>query len=91
VPVARAKEVPRSAEVPEDGIAVQRGQLPRYILTPHASLLFRQINGVRNIRACAAAALPSLNEAERVAACRDAFRYLWRLSYIFLRLPYGAR
>ncbi|MBM3508320.1 MAG: hypothetical protein FJX64_11625 [Alphaproteobacteria bacterium] len=90
VPVARAKEVQRPAEVPAGRAAVQRGQLPVYILTPHASALFRQIDGKRSVRECAAAALPSLSESERVAASRDAFRYLWRLSYIFLRMPYRA-
>ncbi len=89
VPVARAKEVQRPAEVPPGRAAVQRGQLPMYILTPHGSALFRQIDGTKSIRACAAAALPSLGESGRTTAARDAFRFLWRLSYVFLRLPYG--
>ncbi len=68
--------------VPVARAAVQRGQLPMYILTAPASALFRQIDGAKSIRACGAAA-----GVTDVTAMRDAFRYLWRLSYVFLRLP----
>ena len=87
VPVARSKEVAGATGLPNGCIAVQRANLPRYVLTPAASALYRQIDGARAIRACFVAAQPALAEHDREAVCRDAFQYLWRLSSIFLRLP----
>ena len=86
VPVLRSKEVGPVPDAP-GSILVQRGRLPAYPLAPDASSLYRQIDGLRSIRECFGAARIS---GDMESVCRDAFRYLWRLSYVVLRLPTAA-
>ena len=86
VPVLRSKEA-GPIEGQPGCILVQRAQLPAYPLSQSASALYRQIDGAKSIRACFAAAALS-GDIEQV--CREAFQYLWRLSYVFLKLPTAA-
>ena len=85
VPVLRSREVPPKEAAPEGCIAIQRDSLPAYTLSPASSALFKQIDGKKSIRDCFKEAKLASQEAETV--CRMTFQYLWRLSYIFLRIP----
>jgi hypothetical protein len=71
--------------VPEGYVVVRRQPRPAYTLNPATSALFRRIDGERSIRECFAASGLESKDAETI--CRACFRYLWRLSYIFLRIP----
>jgi SAM-dependent methyltransferase len=85
IPVLRCAEVKPDKPAPEGCIVVRRSPRPAYTLDPATSALFRQIDGRRSIRQCFEAA--GLAGQDAVTICRAAFRYLWRLSYIFLRIP----
>jgi hypothetical protein len=84
VPVRRCKEVPVEG-ITEGCIAVKRDRFPVYRLGADASALFRQVDGKKTIRECYAQANIAHGHAEGV--CRATFQLLWRLSYIFLRVP----
>jgi hypothetical protein len=85
VPVVRCAEVKPDKPVPEGCIVVRRQPRPAYTLNPTTSALFRRIDGKRSIRECFAAS--GLESKDTETICRASFRYLWRLSYIFLRIP----
>ena len=88
IPVLRCREVAAKWDVPENCITVQRHPWPAYTLNPVTSALFRQIDGTRSIRNCfERAKLPARNAGDSGAICKAAFQHLWRLSYIFLRIP----
>lgn len=85
IPVPRCQEASApKTPVPAGCVTIERESFPQYTLNPPASALFRQIDGEKTIRQCFAGAGLS-GDAE--AACRAAFQYLWRLSYLFLRIP----
>lgn len=85
IPVARCREETPQEGVPEGCMAVKRDDFPVYTLGPAATALFRQVDGKKSVRECGVAA--GLKGAELERACRGVFQYLWRLSYIFLRIP----
>lgn len=87
IPVARSQEVPPKAPVPAGCLAIQRAPHPAYTLSREVSQLFRQIDGQRSIRDCFECADLSVAPGAAEELCRQAFRYLWRLSAVFLRLP----
>ena len=84
VPVLRCKEIEPKPGVPAGCAVVERKPRPAYTLDPPASALFRQINGKKSVRECFAGSGLSSKDAQ--AICRETFRHLWRLSYIFLRI-----
>ncbi len=83
IPVSRCREVPRRTDRP-GVIGVKREPHPVYNLDEASAKLFRQIDGKKTIRECFAA---SELTGDAVEQCRAAFRHLWRLSYIFVKLP----
>jgi SAM-dependent methyltransferase len=85
VPILRCAEVKPDKPVAEGCVVVRRAPRPGYTLDPAASALFRQIDGSKSIRQCFEATGLASQDAETI--CRAAFRYLWRLSYVFLRVP----
>jgi SAM-dependent methyltransferase len=85
VPFLRCREVAPKADVPAGCIAVERKPRPAYTLSAPASALFRQIDGTKSVRECFAASGLDSKDPENI--CRATFQYLWRLSYIFLRVP----
>jgi SAM-dependent methyltransferase len=85
VPFLRCREVAPKADVPAGCIAVERKPRPAYTLSAPASALFRQIDGTKSVRECFAAS--GLDSKDPESICRATFQYLWRLSYIFLRVP----
>jgi SAM-dependent methyltransferase len=85
VPFLRCREVAPKADVPAGRIAVERKPRPAYTLSAPASALFRQIDGTKSVRECFAAS--GLDSKDPESICRATFQYLWRLSYIFLRVP----
>lgn len=85
VPFLRCREVAPKADVPAGCIAVERKPRPAYTLSAPASALFRQIDGTKSVRECFAAS--GLESKDPESICRATFQYLWRLSYIFLRVP----
>ncbi len=85
VPILRCREVAPKADVPAGCIAVERKPRPAYTLSAPASALFRQIDGTKSVRECFAAS--GLDSKDPESICRATFQYLWRLSYIFLRVP----
>jgi SAM-dependent methyltransferase len=85
VPFLRCREVAPKADVPAGCIAVERKPRPAYTLSAPASALFRQIDGTKSVRECFAAS--GLDSKDPETICRATFQYLWRLSYIFLRVP----
>jgi SAM-dependent methyltransferase len=85
VPILRCREVEPKADVPAGCIAVERKPRPAYTLSAPASALFRQIDGTKSVRECFAAS--GLDSKDPESICRATFQYLWRLSYIFLRVP----
>jgi SAM-dependent methyltransferase len=82
IPVRRCAEVKKEG-LQEGSIALKREPHPVYTLDPAAAKLFRQIDGIKTIRQCFEAS--GVTGIDPLIACRVAFRYLWRLSYIFLR------
>lgn len=88
IPVRRCREVASPAGTPEGALTVQRPTFPPYTLAPSVAALFRQIDGKKSVRECLAGAkLASADAKNADEFCRAAFRYLWRLSNIFLRIP----
>lgn len=88
VPVRRSSIVASPEGTPPDSVTVQRGTFPTYLLTQSLTALFRQVDGKKTIRECFTAAKLAGPSAENLEeTCRIAFRYLWRLSHIFLRIP----
>src|SRR5215471_17948745 len=88
VPVLRCQEVAAKSDAPENCVTVQRHPWPAYMLNPVTSALFKQIDGTRSIRDCfERAKLAAGNAEDSETICRAAFQHLWRLSYIFLRIP----
>jgi len=88
IPVLRSQRVASKAGVPEGCITIKRAPWPDYVLNPVISALFLQIDGHKSIADCFAGAKLALQyQRQREDVCRDAFRYLWRLGYIFLRIP----
>jgi SAM-dependent methyltransferase len=84
VPVLRCKEV--SDEKATGGsIAIKRGRFPAYILSPIPAAILKQIDGKKTIRECYNQA--GLEDKDNEADCKAVFQLLWRLSYIFLRIP----
>jgi len=88
VPVLRCEHVLSGGEGREDLIAVQRKPWPQYVLDATTSALYQEIDGLTSIRGCfdRARLAPECRQ-NRESICRAAFRYLWRLGYIFLRIP----
>ncbi|MDE1151026.1 MAG: class I SAM-dependent methyltransferase [Micavibrio sp.] len=92
-PAARAVEVAAKPGTPEGSICLRRGEYPVFTLSPIVSAIYKQIDGNKTVRECMAAsgvAAQLGSDAEQLAATRTAFRYLWRLGHIFLRLPAAA-
>jgi hypothetical protein len=88
VPVRRCEQVLSGDRDREDCITVQRKPWPRYVLDSTASALYREIDGLTSIRGCFDRARLSPECRQNPESfCRAAFRYLWRLGYIFLRIP----
>jgi SAM-dependent methyltransferase len=88
VPVRRCEPVLSGTEGGEDCITVQRKPWPQYVLDSPTSALYREIDGLTSIRGCFdRARLPPECRQNRESIARAAFRYLWRLGYIFLRVP----
>lgn len=88
IPVSRCTQVPSKAGVHEGSITVQRKPWPGYVLHPTTAALFREIDGAKSIRKCFEhAELPAHLHKSREEICREAFRCLWRLGHVFLRLP----
>jgi len=88
VPVLRCQEVAAKSNAPENCVTVQRHPWPAYMLNPVTSALFKQIDGTRSIRDCfERAKLAPGNAEDSETICKAAFQHLWRLSYIFLRMP----
>jgi len=85
IPVLRCREVAAKSDAPENCVTVQRHPWPAYMLNPVTSALFKQIDGTRSIRDCFERAKSAARNAETI--CKAAFQHLWRLSYIFLRIP----
>jgi SAM-dependent methyltransferase len=88
IPVRRSQEVSSEGRDPAGCVTLKRDQWPRYTLDAATSALYREIDGTRTIRDCFERA--KLTPEQRLRpeiVCRAAFRYLWRLSYIFLRIP----
>jgi len=86
IPVLRCREVARATGAPENCITVQRASWPPYTLNPMTSIMYKQIDGTKSIRDCfKGSGLPNASHSETI--CRAAFRHLWRLSHIFLRIP----
>ncbi len=93
IPVSRSAIAPAKAGTSPEmiaagSIAIQRPTFPAFQLTPVLSAIYKQIDGKKTVSECfdaaGAAAGPA---ADKEVICRTAFRYLWRLSHIFLRLP----
>jgi SAM-dependent methyltransferase len=88
IPVSHCQEVAPNAGAPEGSVTIQRHPWPAYTLNLVASAVFKQIDGTRSIRDCfERARLPVGNSKDPEAICRTVFQRLWRLSYIFLRIP----
>ena len=85
VPSTRFREVKLPEGAVPGSMALKREPHPVYTFTPTAAALIRQIDGKKTIRECLAAS--GLTGADAVEICRAAFRHLWRLSYIFVKLP----
>jgi SAM-dependent methyltransferase len=88
IPVLRCREVATAPGAPKGCVTIQRNPLPAYTLNPVASALFKQIDGTRSVRDCfERAKLPAGTGQTPEAICKEAFQRLWRVGYIFLRLP----
>ena len=88
VPVRRCEQVLPEAGGREDSITVQRKPWPPYVLDATTSALYREIDGSTSISGCFdRAQLSSECRQNHEPICRAAFRYLWRLGNIFLRIP----
>jgi SAM-dependent methyltransferase len=85
IPVLRCREVQPPQKLPEGNIAIQRQPYPVYTLGAAGAAVFRQIDGKKTIQECLKAAGVAAENPETVA--RAVFQYLWRLGYVFLRLP----
>jgi len=84
VPVRQCQVVEDAGEM----IRVERKPYPVYTLTPAVSEMFRQIDGVKTVAQCFEASGFALPEGYTMhSACREVFRYLWRLSHITLKMP----
>ncbi len=92
VPVRRSAEMtPPPKGTPPGCIAVHSGKTSAHVLNPVAAALYRQIDSTKTIRQCADSAGAALAGQDPVRAARSTFLYLWRLGYIFVRLPKAAR
>jgi SAM-dependent methyltransferase len=88
IPVLRCQEVTAGAGTPKGCVTIQRPPLPAYTLNLTASALFKQIDGTKSIRDCfKRARLPHGSRDDTESICKEAFQRLWRLGYIFLRIP----
>jgi SAM-dependent methyltransferase len=88
IPVLRCQEAAAKPDARKNCVAVQRHPWPAYVLNPVTSALFKQIDGTKSIRDCfESAKLPAGNADDSETICKVAFQHLWRLSYIFLRIP----
>lgn len=85
VPQSRFKEAPLKEGATPGSLSIKRDPHPVYTLAPVAAALARQIDGKKTIRECFEAS--GLTGMDAVATCRATFRTLWRLSYIFIKLP----
>ncbi|MSP20650.1 MAG: class I SAM-dependent methyltransferase [Alphaproteobacteria bacterium] len=89
IPVRRSQEaIPPPQGTPPDCIAVQRGkQSAAYVLNAPAAALYRQVDGRKSIGACLAGADTVLAGHDPKVVGRSVFTFLWRVGYIFVRLP----
>jgi SAM-dependent methyltransferase len=88
IPVLRCREVAPATGAPAGSVTIQRNALPTYTLNLTASALFKQIDGTKSIRDCfERARLPNGNGKDAETICKAAFQRIWRLGYIFLRIP----
>jgi hypothetical protein len=88
IPVVRCQEAAPKGDAPEGSVTVQRHPWRAYTLNRVTSALFKQIDGTKSIRECFERARLSVAKGkDPEAICKPAFQHLWRLSYIFLRIP----
>jgi SAM-dependent methyltransferase len=88
VPVLRCREVAPADGAPKGCVTIQRDALPAYTLNAVASALFKRIDGTKSIRDCFEhARLLTGTSEDAQTVCKAAFQRLWRLGYIFLRIP----
>ncbi len=87
IPVARCHVVEHK-DTPAGGIALQRNPYPVYTLAAMAAAFFRQIDGKKTVRECFEASDIKTDASSDIDGfCRQVLQYLWRLSYVFMRLP----
>lgn len=90
IPVLRSQQVaaPAGVKLAPGSITIRRASYPAYTLGPAAAALYRQIDGKKTVAECfKAAGLTAADGTPADVFCRQVLRHLWRLSYIFLRLP----
>ena len=88
VPVLRCQEATPAAGAPKGCVTIKRDAWPAFTLNLVTSALFKQIDGMKSIRDCfERARLLTGNSEDAEAVCKAAFQRLWRLGYIFLRIP----
>lgn len=88
IPVARSRVITAPANAAPDSVTIQRGDFPSFTLSAVAGALYKQIDGKKTVAECFKASGLLINENIPLEDfCCEIFRHLWRLSYIFLRLP----
>ena len=88
IPVLRCRIVVPKDDTAKGTIAVQRDHWPAYTLNAVTSALVQEIDGKKSIRECFACIKhPITGDQAARSVCKAAFEPLWRLSYIFLRIP----
>lgn len=84
-PVLRSRIVEAPQGAPAEAVTLKRDPYPAFTLNAVSSALVKHMDGTRTVRACYEAA--GLNPADMEQASRAAIQTLWRLSYVFLKLP----
>ncbi len=85
VPLARVgQSAPAHGQLPA---TISRPPFPTIGLSDQQALLFSQVNGVRSVRECLAAAGAPPNSPQAIDAARQLFQFLWRIGYAMFQLP----
>ncbi len=86
IPVARGTVEEDTA----DNFKVSRKPYATFSLQPVVAQMYRQIDGKKTVSECFDAANVSLPaNYDKQSACSEVFKYLWRLSLVFLRMSAG--
>lgn len=87
VPVARISQSVAASRLRRQPAFIARPPFPALPLDERQAATFNQIDGVRTVRACLAAAGLPTETAANTAWGRYFFRSLWRAGYALFRLP----